>query len=124
LRVIARGVLCVTFVFPDVEREPPCRQESEEALEVRFVVAYDISCDKRRHKVADVMLGVLTRVQLSVFEGEAPREVLDRAIRRALEHIDPTADSIRVYALCASCTKRTDIFGRGILPDTAPVRVF
>lgn len=90
---------------------------------VRFVVAYDISCDRRRQKVADLLEMVLTRVQKSVFEGEVPREVLDRSIKRALGHIDPETDSVRVYSLCASCAPRTDVYGRGILPHAEPVRI-
>jgi CRISPR-associated protein Cas2 len=90
---------------------------------VRVVVAYDISCDKRRQKVADLLEMVLTRVQWSVFEGDLPPEVLRKCIQRALRHIDPEADSIRVYRLCASCVPRTEVHGRGLVIDDNPVRI-
>lgn len=81
---------------------------------MRTVVAYDISSDKQRRKVAKLLENFLTRVQLSVFEGELPAEVLGRAVRKALRHIDPETDSLRVYRLCGACAPRTDIYGRPV----------
>jgi CRISPR-associated protein Cas2 len=90
---------------------------------VRVVVAYDISADKGRQKVADQLEMVLTRVQKSVFEGDLPAAVLQKSIERALRHIDPETDSIRVYHLCAACAPRVDVYGRGIVPATAAVQI-
>jgi len=90
---------------------------------VRVVVAYDISSDRGRQKVADLLEMVLTRVQKSVFEGDLPVEVLEKSVQRALRHIDPETDSIRVYHLCASCTPRVDVYGRGIMPEAVAVQI-
>jgi CRISPR-associated protein Cas2 len=90
---------------------------------LRVVVAYDISSNKDRQKVADQLEIVLTRVQRSVFEGDLPSEVLQKSIERVLRHIDPEADSLRVYHLCASCAPRVDVYGRGIMPATAAVQI-
>lgn len=90
---------------------------------MRVVVAYDISDDKKRQKVADLLENVLTRVQLSVFEGELPLEVLASWVKRALAHIDEETDSLRVYHLCASCAPKTDVYGCGRLLDTEPLKI-
>ena len=90
---------------------------------MRVVVAYDISCDKRRQKVANLLAMVLTRVQLSVFEGDLPSEVLRKCVQRVLRHIDSETDSVRVYQLCASCVPRTDVYGRAFLLNDNPVRI-
>lgn len=90
---------------------------------MRFVVAYDISCDKSRKKVADLLQSMLTRVQLSVFEGELPVEPLEKLVRSALPHLDGETDSIRVYHLCASCAPRVDVYGHGLTVEPQAVRI-
>jgi CRISPR-associated protein Cas2 len=90
---------------------------------MRVVVSYDISDDKRRKKAADLLEMVLTRVQLSVFEGDLPPEVLKKSIERVLLHIDAETDSLRVYPLCAACAPRVDVYGRRVLSDPGPVRI-
>jgi CRISPR-associated protein Cas2 len=91
---------------------------------MRVVVTYDISSDKSRLKVADLLEIVLTRVQLSVFEGDLPAEILQRSIERVLRHIDPETDSVRVYPLCASCAPRVDVYGRrGRVLEPSAVRI-
>ncbi len=88
-----------------------------------MVVAYDISNDRSRTQVAKVMSGVLTRVQYSVFEGEAPAKVLERAVRQALRFVDPQTDSLRVYRLCAACAPKIDAYGRDTPVASEPVRI-
>jgi CRISPR-associated protein Cas2 len=90
---------------------------------MRVVVAYDISEDKKRKKVSDLLQMMLVRVQYSVFEGEVPPEVLDRWVKKALVHLDPETDSLRVYRLCAACAQRVDVYGRTVYIDPPPVRV-
>jgi CRISPR-associated protein Cas2 len=90
---------------------------------VRVVVAYDISSDRGRQKVAGQLEMVLTRVQRSVFEGDLPPKVLHKSIERTLRHIDPETDSLRVYHLCASCAPRVDVYGRGFVPAAAAVQI-
>jgi CRISPR-associated protein Cas2 len=90
---------------------------------MRVVVSYDIADDKRRKKAADLLEMVLTRVQLSVFEGDLPPEVLAKSIARVLQHIEEETDSLRVYPLCAACAPRIDVYGRRLLTDSSPVRI-
>ena len=81
-------------------------------LLVRAVVAYDVSLDRRRRKVAAALEAVLVRVQYSVFEGEVPSEVLAAAVGRAVGWLDLETDSLRVYRLCGACAERVEVFGR------------
>lgn len=90
---------------------------------MRVVVAYDIARDRHRQKVADIFQAVLDRVQLSVFEGDVPEEVLEKSIRRALQHLDGETDSLRVYHLCGACASRVDVYGRSLLRDRGAVRI-
>jgi len=90
---------------------------------MRYVVSYDVSSDKRRKKLSDHLSGVLTRVQLSVFEGDVPSEFLKKAIDRALPMIDAETDSLRVYHLCAACAPRVYVYGKGLAVTSEPVRV-
>jgi len=90
---------------------------------VRVVVAYDISVDKKRQKVADLLEMVLPRVQYSVFEGEVPKEVLDKTVKKALRHLDSDTDSLRVYHLCSSCAGKVDLYGQNRSLEAGPVRV-
>ena len=90
---------------------------------MRVVVSYDISCDRSRTKVAGILEAILTRVQFSVFEGEIPRKILKKSIQRAIGHIDPDSDSIRVYRLCAACAPRVDAYGRKDPVEVDPVRI-
>jgi len=90
---------------------------------MRVVVAYDISSDKKRQKVADLLEMVLPRVQYSVFEGEVPEEVLAKTVKKALRHLDGETDSLRVYHLCASCAEKVDLYGQNRSLEAGPVRV-
>lgn len=89
---------------------------------MRYVIAYDVANDKRRKRIADALEAVLTRVQFSVFEGDVPEDILDKAVRTTLTHLEDT-DSLRVYKLCAMCAKRIDAYGRSVDLGSDPVRI-
>jgi CRISPR-associated protein Cas2 len=90
---------------------------------MRVVVAYDISDDKERQKVADLLEMVLPRVQYSVFEGDVPKEVLAKTVQKAITHLDSETDSLRVYHLCAKCADKVDLYGQNRSLEAGPVRV-
>ena len=90
---------------------------------MRVVVTYDISCDRSRTRVAGTLEAILTRVQYSVFEGDVPQRILKESIKKALTHMDPETDSIRVYRLCAACAPRVDAYGRSAPIDVDAVRI-
>lgn len=64
-----------------------------------YLICYDISDDRRRTKVANLLLAYGWRVQRSVFEADLSdrqRQILER---KALKAIDPRQDQLRLYPL-------------------------
>jgi CRISPR-associated protein Cas2 len=80
-----------------------------------YLISYDIPSDKpgdrRRARLAKFLLGRGLRVQWSVFEVMLSPERLPALIEELEELIDPDADSVRIYPLCAACTGRVNRLG-------------
>jgi len=88
---------------------------------VFVVVTYDIQDDRRRARVARKMEDFGTRVQFSVFDC-----LLDERRFLQMRHvlatlIDPTADSVRLYRICARCRGQLDVLGAGRLVEDRKV---
>jgi CRISPR-associated protein Cas2 len=64
-----------------------------------YVIAYDIPCDKRRKKVADLLEGYGQRVQYSVFECVLSKSLYDELRQRLQKQIKENEDSIRFYPI-------------------------
>ena len=78
-----------------------------------LLVCYDIVENRRRARVARQLVGYLTRVQKSVFEGTLGDERLEPLRRMLLEEIDPATDTVRIYHLCGRCIPATEVLGTG-----------
>ncbi len=89
-----------------------------------IVVSYDIVDDRRRSKVAKVLLDYGTRVQYSVFEVEDAC-YLDDIKKKLSALIDKDEDSIYYYQLCGGCEKRKIITGKkkAMLENDAKYRI-
>ena len=88
--------------------------------ELHVVVAYDIPDDRRRLKVAKVLLGYGERMQYSVFECRVTKVEYLRMKERLDELIEPEEDAISFYFLCESCRGKIErIGGRRPLPEDA-----
>lgn len=76
-----------------------------------FIVAYDISSDKRRNKVHKVLSGFGQWTQFSLFElFLTDKEYI--LLQNKLEKILNTEkDSVRFYPLCAACLKQVETVG-------------
>jgi CRISPR-associated protein Cas2 len=73
------------------------------------VVVYDISSDRRRTKLHDVLLNYGTPVQYSVFECLLDKEELAQMKRAVGRAIRPRVDRVRYYYLCQSCLKKVEL---------------
>ncbi len=76
---------------------------------IRAVIIYDISDDKRRRLLSDLLEGYGKRVNRSVFEcliSSAPK--LKKLKEKILEITDKKIDSVRVYTLCLSCIEKSE----------------
>ena len=57
-------------------------------MAVNWIVAYDVSDDDRRHRLATVLLRYGWRIQFSVFECELTDEALEEVLEDVSETID------------------------------------
>lgn len=73
----------------------------------RYLVSFDIPDDATRKEIAELLQEYGLRVQRSVFEIDCPGKArLERLLRSIKRLIDPEADSVRFYPLCASCASK------------------
>lgn len=86
---------------------------------VFYLLAYDISSDKRRAKIARLMESLGERVQGSVFEAWLSSDELDKLVRKALKLLNEKEDSLRVYLVCEACRPKLKVYGQG-RPTPAP----
>jgi CRISPR-associated protein Cas2 len=79
-----------------------------------YVVAYDIPDDRRRLRVATLLLDYGARVQESVFECllRNPGK-LAQMKDRLKKVVDPDEDAVRIVPVCAGCAEGLIILGRG-----------
>jgi len=78
---------------------------------MHYVVAYDISSDRRRQKVLSALKDFGVPVQFSVVECHLDRARLDLLKERVLSLIDPRRDRLTIYAFCNNCFFRAERFG-------------
>jgi len=77
-----------------------------------IVVVYDISDNKTRRIVGEILEAYGTRVNRSVFECQIKNEKQRKSLELAiLNEIDIGADSVRIYSVCANCIKGSSVLG-------------
>jgi len=89
-------------------RGPIDRAHSETTC---YVVAYDISSDKRRTKVHDTLLAYGEWTQYSLFECFLTRKQLIILRSKLAPYLDAAEDSVRFYPLCANCVTKVETVG-------------
>lgn len=80
------------------------------------VVAYDVTDDRRRARLAKKLTDFLPRAQHSLFEGELPESRFEALREIVREEIDPDHDRARVYRLCRRCVAGVEEHGAGWAP--------
>ena len=76
-----------------------------------YLVAYDISSDRRRTKIHKVLTGFGTWTQYSLFECFLSKKEFILLKAKLAKHIEDTQDSVRFYPLCANCVERVETVG-------------
>jgi len=76
---------------------------------MKYVVTYDISNDKRRTKLSDLLEGYGVRVNYSVFEIELSERKRDKLLYEIelKKLINKKYDSLRFYHLCENCVPKS-----------------
>ena len=77
---------------------------------MRYVIAYDVTDDGKRTKLANLLLGYGERVQKSVFEADLEPAEVQEILRLAANYISGT-DSLRMYPQCRACAGRIASLG-------------
>lgn len=75
-----------------------------------YLITYDISDDKRRKKVSDLLEGYGVRVQYSVFECVLMKSKYDE-LRKRLKKRVKEGDSVRFYPLSAHTLSQVEVWG-------------
>jgi CRISPR-associated protein Cas2 len=76
-----------------------------------YVIAYDISDDRRRTKIHKILSGFGAWTQFSLFECFLSKKELVLLKSKLAKHIENTQDSVRFYPLCANCLEKVETVG-------------
>lgn len=83
-----------------------------------IVVAYDISEDRRRTRLANILEGFGERVQYSLFECDLEEKHFARLLRQLTQFMEP-GDQIRIYRLPRADERHLLVLG-GLPPVRRP----
>ncbi|MBS1874700.1 MAG: CRISPR-associated endonuclease Cas2 [Acidobacteria bacterium] len=73
---------------------------------MQYVICYDIADDRRRYRVAALMMDFGTRVQESVFVAHLDDDLAERMRERLGRAIEADQDKVHVFEVCGACEKR------------------
>ncbi|MFT3662699.1 MAG: CRISPR-associated endonuclease Cas2 [Gordonia sp. (in: high G+C Gram-positive bacteria)] len=88
-------------------------------MALTLIVAYDVTSDRRRAKLAGLLQAWGDRLQYSVFVcvlDESHLGALESEIKRI---IDPDTDSVALVRQCAACWKAIGAMGQREIPEGA-----
>ncbi len=86
---------------------------------MRVVVAYDISDDGDRARVAAVLSAWGERIQKSVFACTLDADELAEVVKRIEEIVDTRTDTVHVFHQCATCHEKVVYVGQAVGFDIA-----
>jgi CRISPR-associated protein Cas2 len=81
-------------------------------MALTHVIAYDISDDRRRARVAAALQAYGDRIQRSVFVCTLEAPLLAELRSRIAEIINPDTDSVYIFRQCAACWEAVGIHGQ------------
>ena len=81
-------------------------------MAVTVVVAYDVSEDRRRSRLAAVLQAYGDRIQRSVFLATLDAGTLQEITERAGEIVDLEVDSVYFFRQCGRCWDSVGILGQ------------
>lgn len=70
-----------------------------------YIIAYDISLDKRRTKVHKLLCGYGAWTQYSLFECWLTKQQLVELRAKLHKILLPADDTVRLYRVCAACVE-------------------
>jgi len=82
-----------------------------------ILVVYDISNDRRRTRLHNLLLDYGTPVQYSVFECLLEAERVPKMKAAVQKIIRPRKDNVRYYWLCARCVQKIEAPGGDVVSE-------
>ncbi|HEY0753922.1 MAG TPA: CRISPR-associated endonuclease Cas2 [Ktedonobacteraceae bacterium] len=76
-----------------------------------YVVAYDISDDKRRSKVHSILKGFGQWTEFSLFECFLTKKEILLLRAKLNQHLNGEKDRVRIYAICETCLEKIETVG-------------
>lgn len=76
-----------------------------------YIIAYDITSDKRRTKVHKTLSGFGAWTQYSLFECYLTEKQYLQLRQRLAKILEESQDSVRFYALCGACRHKVETVG-------------
>jgi CRISPR-associated protein Cas2 len=87
-----------------------------------YLICYDVSDDRNRTRICNMLLDYGERLQFSVFEADLSPEDLADILERSRSYI-ANGDSLRIYPLCRSCAAGVHRLGRDTYHDPTSARI-
>jgi len=91
-----------------------------------YIVAYDVAENRRRKRLADVLLDAGARIGLSLFRARLTHAEAVTLREEAARVINTSTDRVHVFRLCEHCAKQAVQVGApwaGDTPDSSVVFV-
>ena len=76
-----------------------------------YLIAYDISNDRRRTKLHKLLSGYGKPTQYSFFECYLNEKQYIELRHKIKQRIEEEEDNVRIYPICAACEKQAKTFG-------------
>jgi len=76
-----------------------------------YIIAYDISNNKKRNRMADLLSKWGRRINLSVFECVFTKKQLEKTKEKIESLIDNNTDSVKIYFICKNCYSKSSVLG-------------
>ena len=76
-----------------------------------YIIAYDISEDKRRTKIHKILSGFGKWTQYSLFECFLSKKEFILLKAKLAKQLGDQQDSVRFYPLCSSCIEKVETVG-------------
>ncbi|MGJ5818189.1 CRISPR-associated endonuclease Cas2 [Paludibaculum fermentans] len=83
---------------------------------MEYLVCYDLKDDRRRIRIAEVLLDFGQRIQESVFIVFLEPPLHEKMLIRLQAELEPTEDKLHVFAICDGCAGKTLALGQGRVP--------
>jgi CRISPR-associated protein Cas2 len=77
----------------------------------RYIICYDIPCNRRRERVAKLLDGYGARVQKSIFEADLDSIMAEHMKTELYDELDLLEDKILIYMLCGACLPKVIRWG-------------